>query len=132
MVADTSDSTQFTTVRIRKVNDSDIEEEESDSEGKEEDSESETKEEESQAIVTTTEVLSVGNWVIVNYDGEEFPGEITSCENDIEVSVMHRSSNKFWKWPKPIDKICYERKDVIKIINPPKVAGHRGQYVFED
>ncbi len=53
--------------------------------------------------------------MIVTYDGEEFPGEVTYYENDIEVSVMHRSGNKFWKWPKPIDKICYERKDVIKI-----------------
>ena len=132
MVADTSDSTQFTTVRIRKVNDRENEEDESDSEEKEEDSESEEEEEGSQTSVTTPEILSVGNWVIVNYDGEAFPGEITSYENDIEVSVMHKSGKKFWKWPTPIDKICYERKDVIKKFSPPKVAGHRGQWVFED
>ena len=55
--------------------------------------------------------------MIVNYDGEAFPGEITSNENDMEVSVMHKSG---WKWPTPIDKICYERKDVIKKLVLPK------------
>ncbi len=78
MVADTSDSTQLTTIFIRRANDSDIEENESDSEEKGEhsesekeeeergkDSESKKEEEESQVIATTTEIWSVGDWVIV-------------------------------------------------------------------
>ena len=113
MVADTSDSTQFTTVCIRKISGSD----------NEEDSDSE----EEEGSETIPEDFSIGNWVVVNYNGEEFPGEITSCGSEIEVSVMHKSGNKFWKWPKTIDKIVYERKDVVRKINPPKVAGHRGQ-----
>ena len=71
--------------------------------------------------------LMIGEWVIVNYEGEEFPGEVTCIEDsDVEVNVMHRSANA-WKWPRPEDKIFYSRD---KIVNPPSVAGNRGQFVF--
>ena len=48
----------------------------------------------------------------MNYDGDDFPGEITCCNgNDqFEVSVMHKSGNH-WKWPKTINKILYARDD---------------------
>ena len=43
---------------------------------------------------TTRLTLSVGQWVLVRYDGLEFPGEVTSCgEKDAEVNVMHRSGS---------------------------------------
>ena len=53
--------------------------------------------------------------MVVNYDGEDFPGEITCCDgNDqFEVSVMHKSGNH-WKWPKTIDKILYARDDMCE------------------
>ena len=86
----------------------------------------------SETSVTTPEDLSVGKWVVVNYDGDKFPGEIISCADEFEVSVMQKSGNKFWKWPNCIDKICYERKDILRSIDPPKVAGHRGQWVFDN
>ena len=36
--------------------------------------------------------LSPGQWVIVAYDGEHYPGEITQINlPNIEVSVMHKS-----------------------------------------
>ena len=46
--------------------------------------------------------------MFVNYDGDDFPGEIACCDgNDLfEVSEMHKSGNH-WKWPKTIDKIHY-------------------------
>ena len=90
------------------------------------DNEEDSDSEEEEGSETIPEDFSIGNWVVVNYNGEEFPGEITSCGSEIEVSVMHKSGNKFWKWPKTIDKIFYERKNVVRKINPPKVAGHRG------
>ena len=71
--------------------------------------------------------------MFVNYDGEDFPGEITCCDgNDQfeEVSVMHKSGNH-WKWPKTIDKILYARDDIVRTINPPRAAGHRGQCLFD-
>ncbi len=74
----------------------------------------------------------VGQWVLVNYDGEEYPGEVTAIsDQDIQVNVMHKSGGA-WKWPKEADKIYYAANDVAKYINPPKAAGSRGQFVFEE
>ena len=88
--------------------------------------------EDSETLVVDSPDLSVGKWVIVNYDGEQFPGEITCCNNsDVEVNVMYKAGSKYWKWPESIDKIFYERKDIVRTINPPKAAGHRGQFVFD-
>ena len=55
--------------------------------------------------------------MVVNYDGEDFPGEITYCDgNDqFEVSVMHKSGNH-WKGPKTIDKILYARDDIVQTL----------------
>ena len=39
------------------------------------------------------------------YDGKNYPGEITSCDDDMEVNVMHRSG-EYWKWPNNENKIC--------------------------
>ena len=67
--------------------------------------------------------LTTGLWVIVKYEDEEFPGEVTCIEDtDVEVNVMHRSAN-VWKWPRPEDKIFYSKTQVVRVINPPSVAG---------
>ena len=76
--------------------------------------------------------LTIGLWVIVKYADEEYPGEVTSIEDsDIEVSVMHKSVNA-WKWPRPEDKILYPATQIVRVIDPPTVAGNRGQFVFEN
>ena len=69
--------------------------------------------------------------MVVNYDGDDFPGEIACCDgNDqFEVSVMNKRGNH-WKWPKTIDKILYARDDIVRTSNPPRAAGHRGQFLF--
>ena len=57
----------------------------------------------------TTLNLSTGQWVVVNYDGEKFPGEVTCIDDsDVEVNVMYRSAYA-WKRPRPEDKIFYSR-----------------------
>ena len=67
--------------------------------------------------VTTLLTLSVGQWILVRYDGLEFPGEVTSCgESDAEVNVMHTSGSA-WRWPTNPDKLFYERA---------------GQFTFDD
>ena len=68
----------------------------------------------------------------MKYDGEEFPGDVTCIEDsDVEVNVMHKSANS-WKWLRPEDKIFYSRNKIVRVINPPNVAGNRGQLVFKD
>ena len=76
--------------------------------------------------------LTIGLWVMVKYADEEYPGEMTSIEDsDIEVSVMHKSVNA-WKWPKPEDKIFYPTTQIVRVIDPPSIAGNQGQFVFEN
>ena len=76
--------------------------------------------------------LRVGQWVVVKYEEEEFPGEVTRIENsDVEVNVMQRSANA-WKWPRSEDKIFYSTSNIVRVISPPSVAGNRGQFVFKD
>ena len=43
---------------------------------------------------------------------------------------MHKSGNH-WKWPKTINKILYAKDDIVQTINPPRAAGHRGQFLFD-
>ena len=122
MVADTYDATEFKVVSIRKVV---------------------TTISAPQLIVnetitennTTSEEprsISVGQWVVVHYDGMRYPGEVTDIdggENQYEVRVMHRSGNH-WKWPVTDDKIFYSHEDIKNNIDPPRVAGHCGQFTF--
>ena len=75
----------------------------------------------------------VGQWVIVKYDEARYPGEVAMIDEDsqYEVSVMH-PSGKYWKWPKTEDKIYYAYDSIVQLINPPKAAGHRGQFIFDE
>jgi len=75
--------------------------------------------------------LTTGQWVVVDYDGDCFPGEVTQCGNDnVEVNAMHKSG-QFWKWPSSVDIIFYSMKNIKKVIQPPKVARSRGQFTFD-
>ena len=71
--------------------------------------------------------------MVVKYDDSRYPGEVTSVDDDsqYEVNVMHPSGN-FWKWPKTEDKIFYAYDSIAMLINPPKAAGHRGQFSFSE
>ncbi len=41
-----------------------------------------------------------GQWCIVNYDGEPYPGIILEVEEDVRVKCMHKNgTNKFY-WPR--------------------------------
>ena len=142
MVADTSDSTQFRTVRVRKEEQSDNEEESDDiSDEESDDNDVSDKgcdpEDNPPASATNSNstqpfTLNVGQWVIIEYDGLKFPGEVTTCNGtDTEVSVMHRSGNA-WRWPIKPDKIFYKHQNILRKINPPMAAGNRGQFTFDD
>lgn len=77
--------------------------------------------------------ITPGQWVVVDYDKAKYPGEVVSVDKDLqyEVNVMHPSGN-YWKWPKTEDKIYYSCENIVKLINPPKAAGHRGQFIFDE
>jgi len=74
----------------------------------------------------------VGDWCAVEYDKTLFPGEIRSLQgDDYEVSVMVKAG-KYWKWPQVEDKIFYQKQNVRKKLNAPKVVSSRGHFVFDD
>lgn len=79
--------------------------------------------------------LHISDWVVVVYDDEHFPGEITSVADDdsgdVRVNVMHKAG-AYWKWPCTKDNILYKMENIIKKISPPVVAGTRGQFNFPD
>lgn len=81
--------------------------------------------------------LSVGKWVVVDFDRQLYPGEITRInhEEHIEVNVMHSAPGGVFFWPLKIDQIPYPFSDVKAIINPPiptQSGSRKVYYVFPD
>lgn len=63
----------------------------------------------------------VGEWVLVKYDQQVFPGEIMVIEEEeVKVSVMVRSGSGF-QWPTPSDCLFYSLTNVIKKLEPPNL-----------
>ena len=51
------------------------------------------------APITSEKSISIGDWYIVKYDEQRFPGEVVVVEGEeFLVSVMQRAG-KYWKWP---------------------------------
>lgn len=83
----------------------------------------------SQEVSTTYEV---GNRVIVTYEDEEYPGQVTATiYGEVEVSVMH-PYGCYYKWSDTRDHIYYPVGNVIRKIDAPIVDGSRGQFTFND
>ena len=76
----------------------------------------------------------IGDWVLVRYDSQKYPGEVTKViGSELEVSTMEKShTGTSWKWPSNEDKIFYSLHDVIRNIKPPVCTGLRGQFKFID
>lgn len=64
---------------------------------------------------------NIGQWCIINYDGEPYPGSILEVEDDIKVKCMHKNgTNKFY-WPSPRDDITWYRDDqVVCLMKEPQ------------
>lgn len=76
--------------------------------------------------------IAISDWVIVQYDGVQYPGEVVEVDtnmHEVKVNVMHRAG-AYWKWPCNVDNIQYKWENVVRKINPPEVAGTRGQFRF--
>jgi hypothetical protein len=78
--------------------------------------------------------ISVGDWVMVMYDGDgqSYPGEVTYVdEKHLQVNVMQKSG-RHYKWPLVKDNIFYNYENVVQRLSPPVVAGNRGQFSFPE
>ena len=77
---------------------------------------------------TDEEPIQVGDWWVVEYDDELFPGEVKQIrDGNYEVSVMHRAGTT-WKWPSKEDNIFYVREKMKKKLPPPAMINERDQW----
>lgn len=81
----------------------------------------------------TETVYVVSDFVVVNYEGTTFPGEITevnAVEKEVKVSCMERAGKGFWKWPKVKDETFYV-SDIIERLdrNCVKQVSKRGIFL---
>lgn len=75
-------------------------------------------------------MAGIGDWVLVEYDGQFYPGEVRAIENnEYLVSVMIRAG-KHWKWPDNVDEIFYPQEKIIKTLSTPDVVNARGHFSF--
>ena len=52
-------------------------------------------------------MATVGEWVLVEYDGQLYPGEVIAIDNyEFTVNIMVKAG-KHWKWPDNIDQIYF-------------------------
>lgn len=76
--------------------------------------------------------VKVKDWVLVDYEGTAYPGEIISKEGeDYEVSVM-LPAGKNWKWPVKRDSILYNKNKLICRLDKPIPVNNRGCFKFRD
>jgi len=78
---------------------------------------------------TRPEVLTkeeIGQWCIIKYDGEPFPGIILEVEEDLKIKCMHRNGiNKFY-WPSPREDVSWYRDDqIVCLITEPQPINKR-------
>ena len=72
--------------------------------------------------------MAVGDYVIVKYDEEFYPGELIALGECAKVRTMIKSGPKYWKWPTREDIVDYEFEKVVKIIKAATVISHRGTF----
>lgn len=73
-----------------------------------------------------------GEFCAFIYEGEVFPGKITSfTKENVTISAMVKSL-KSWKWPQKVDEMTYDWSDVLGVIAPPKLVNKRGCYLVPE
>ncbi|XP_033122920.1 uncharacterized protein LOC117121731 [Anneissia japonica] len=79
---------------------------------------------------TSDESICIGDWYIVEYEGQQFPGEVIDIrEGEYQVSVMERAG-KNWKWPSTKDNIFYMKSKMISKLEAPEVVNSRAHFKF--
>lgn len=70
----------------------------------------------------------VGQYVVVQFEGNYFPGQITKVlKSGATINVM-ASAGKQWKWPDKKDEIFYKNDEIIMSIKPPTQRGKRALF----
>ena len=59
-------------------------------------------------------ILFEEDWVIVQYEGSNYPGIVKKETGSVEVSVVQKNNGVGWKWPNKVDQILYRYSDVLE------------------
>ncbi|KAJ2949894.1 hypothetical protein O0L34_g11214 [Tuta absoluta] len=130
---DTSSDNTDTEINYAESEDSytmDLEKEIGDSEENDDDSS------ESEALPLSTfskiaKKYSNGDYVIIKYEGEYFPGIIKNVRGGMfEISTMTFSVGSTFRWPEKEDKIWYQETDIVEAISKPVLSNKRGFYTI--
>lgn len=67
--------------------------------------------------------LQVGDFVLVRYEGELYPGKIIDLEKEeVLISAMKKSASN-WKWPSTPDQILYSMDEIVQKVDEPIQSG---------
>lgn len=88
---------------------------------------------ESDKILLDKKCISVNSYVIVQYEGEYFPGIVLEKKKDgATVKVMGMAGVDTWKWPDKDDVLFYEYNDIKTVIDFPQLKNNRGHYFIPE
>lgn len=80
----------------------------------------------------TTILPNEGDFVLVTYEGDHYPGEVKSVKkNGFQVSCMVKTG-QYWKWPSKPDLLLYPPSDIIQLISEPKKISRRGLFSVQE
>ena len=76
---------------------------------------------------------AIGQFVIVQFAGQKFPGRIVSLDDESAlVSMLQKCKNVCWAWPTFKDEIDYEWNDVLKCNITAIPLNNRGAFRIPD
>ncbi|KAF8789422.1 hypothetical protein HNY73_007360 [Argiope bruennichi] len=78
-----------------------------------------------------SEVLNIGDWVLVEYEKNLYPGELKAmCLKYVTVDVMVPARGGKYKWPFPKDIHNYPRTDIKRKISQPIPYDNRASQFY--
>ncbi|XP_055924519.1 uncharacterized protein LOC129956613 [Argiope bruennichi] len=78
-----------------------------------------------------SEVLNIGDWVLVEYEKNLYPGELKAmCLKYVTVDLMVPARGGKYKWPFPKDIHNYPRTDIKRKISQPIPYGNRARQFY--
>lgn len=90
--------------------------------------------ENSDASFDVNEDYKAGQYVLVNYEGERYPGRITKKTSDGFIVSAKQKTGKVghWKWPQKLDEIEYSLEEMVQEINPSQQMSSRGIFAVPE
>ena len=83
-------------------------------------------------VPQATNNIDVEDFVICQYEGELFPGQVTKVYSQgARVKVLVKCAGG-WRWPKQVDEIDYLAQDIVQKIKYPEPVNNRGTFKVKE